>query len=169
MRSITTLGVALLVVGGLLFAASSGAFDSLDADREVGIETADDERALLSLDVPERIELSDGTLVCEGFFCYRGYRQYDVEIVTITDRTAPPPLVVGEGDVSLEAESGDNPSLEDWNVTTVDGGHVVAGQIRCDAPFGAQQPANTELTFDIETGDGEITISLDRRIAIQCA
>jgi hypothetical protein len=169
MRSITHLGFGLLVIGGLVLAGSSGAFDSMRADRGVGIETADDDRALLTLETREPVELSEGEFVCEGLFCYRGYRRYDVDIVTIRDRTAPPALPINDETVSLQAEAGGNPSLEDWTLATAGDGYVVEGAFRCTAPFGNQRRDNATLTFDIETSDGEITISLDRELTVQCA
>lgn len=51
MRALTTLGVSLLLVGTLVIIAPSGAFESLSAERGVGVETAAEEGdALLGLE-----------------------------------------------------------------------------------------------------------------------
>ncbi|WP_226480719.1 hypothetical protein [Natrinema amylolyticum] len=168
MRSSTFLGLGLIIVGGFVLAASSGAFDVTNADRGVSVETATDENALLALEKTDQIGLEEGNFVCEGFVCFGGYREYDVEIVTISDQTPPPELAIERERLSVETENDGNPSLENWELNAVDGEYVVEAEFHCDAPIGSQQTDSTVLAFAIETSDGKITIELEREITIQC-
>lgn len=168
MRWITFSGVGLIVVGALVLAASSGAFDSTSADRAVGIETTTDEKALLGLEKPDQISLAGGNLVCEGFLCYNGYREYNIDVLTIIDRTPPPELAIEESHITLDTSGSENPTLESWYIDGVNGEYIVKGEFRCAAPFWSQQSGSTTLVFDIKTSNGEISISLEREITVQC-
>ncbi|PCR91387.1 hypothetical protein [Natrinema ejinorense] len=174
MRSLTTLSFGLIIIGGLVLAAPSGAFDMTSADRGASIETAPDEHALVGIEnEPISLVKEDGSLVADCLFCNYEYEYTDVELVTITDHTPSSGLEVTDAGLEMSAGATDYPSLEAYDIRTSNDEYVVEGTLRCDAtPVGFfrfdQRSSSTDLTMDLETSDGSITVELQREIPVQC-
>lgn len=171
MKPITYIGVGLLLIGGLVMIGSSGAFDTTTADRDVGIETADDAHAFLGLEYPTESRTlgltsdnSDG-----GGFCILAcspYEYTDRELVAVADNTPSDELVVEE--IAFE-EAGDD-IVDELEYTDA---NMVRGDFSCSASgswfgYGDQEPRSATVTIDIEASDGAITIDLERTIEIEC-
>ncbi|WP_435552328.1 hypothetical protein [Natrinema sp. CGMCC1.2065] len=68
----------------------------------------------------------------------------------------------------MSTENTDYPSLQEVKITMANDKYIVEGTLRCDAWFGSQQSSSTDLTMDLETSDGTITVELEREIPVQC-
>ena len=187
MRTITYLGLGLLVCGALVFVASSGAFDSTLADRGVSIDTADDGDALVGVDRSElSLSVDDGEFTCtdsSGSYCFDGHFNYDEVLLTITDQSTQTELE----DVNVAGIStpdGD-PPVTSVEVISNDDQHIVEGTVQCDADctggitgsacrgfFGsgtAEQPVNEQpATAEIEADGETISVDLDRTVDVEC-
>ncbi|OAQ51923.1 hypothetical protein HTG_14825 [Natrinema mahii] len=172
MRLPTVFGLGLVLVGGLVLAASSGAFDLTSADREVGIETASDKDALVGIE-NDQVTLNEeqGRIRC--VFCSGNYEYTDVELVTITDRTPSSDLEVTDAGLDISGGTADYPSLESYEIQMNNDEYTIYGTLRCDAEFSwwdglYQRSDSTTFTMDLETSDGTITVELQREIPVQC-
>lgn len=176
MKTITTVGLGLLVVGALVFVASSGAFDSASADRGVEVTTAADEGALLGLEYPSEdrtLELSSGQSDGGGW-CFFGcvdYRYNDEELARLEDNTVSGDLYVEE--ITFDT-SGDDIVGGDGlrHESTDDGFRALRGDFRCPARggfgTGTQRERTATVTATIRVSDGRVTIDLERRVTVTC-
>ncbi len=171
MKTITKLGLGLLVVGAAVLVTSSGAFDSLSADRGIGVETAPDADAYVGLEYPDadqdrviRLQSNEADRGgCFWFFCFN-YVYEDVEITVITDQTASNELIVE--DLTVERD-GDGITNEIRKETASDSLQVVTGDFECQNSFG-QQAASTTLTISLEASDGSFSTTLEREVTVEC-
>lgn len=178
MRSLTYLGAGLLLVGALLVVAPSGAFDSLVADRGVGVQTADDEDAYLGLEYDD--ELDDRTLELDsddaddGGGCFFGlcgdYEYNDRELLTLEDNTPDGGLTID--DVSIESDNDDITGGDGLRVEHDEGLGVLKGDFRCPASgfFGSgdQESRSATVSISVIASDDEVTIELERQLEIEC-
>ncbi|QCC59118.1 hypothetical protein NP511_11825 [Natrinema thermotolerans] len=171
MRSLRALSLGLILIGGLILAAPNGAFDLMSADRGVNVETASDENALVGIEKePISLVEENGNIQCdlqEG--CV--YEYTDVELVRITDQTPSSELEITDGEVNISTETTDYPSHQEDEITRVNDEYIVEGTLWCDATwfFGFyQERSSTDLSMDLETSDGTITVELEREIPVQC-
>ncbi|ELZ18302.1 hypothetical protein C478_01550 [Natrinema thermotolerans DSM 11552] len=172
MRSLTALGIGLILIGGIVLAAPSGAFDLTSADRGVGVETASDEDALVGIE-KEPISLTENDATRLVWSSGLKYEYTDVELVTITDRTQSSDLEVTDAGLNMSTGDTDYPDLQEDEIVMANGEFTVEGTLRCDARIVGflqfdQQSSSTNLTMDLETSDGTITVELEREIPVQC-
>lgn len=165
MRTLRYLGVALLVAGGLLVLAPTGAFDASDADRGLAVEAAGDATAALGIDYasPDRVirlESPDGCLLC----FHTGE-----ELALLEDNTAAGELTVTDFEF---AESGDLTFFRGvTNVSDPNGIEAIIGDFDCPTtgfPDFEQGDARTTVTMDITVSDGDVTISVTRSVVVEC-
>ncbi|WP_436346018.1 hypothetical protein [Natronorubrum sp. FCH18a] len=167
------------MVGALIVATSSGAFDVANADRGVGVETASDESALLGFEYPSEdrtLELNsddaDGGGGCFLGFC-SPYRYNDVVIVVFEDNTPSNELSIGENDLTVDVDNDDIVGGEELrHEPTDDGLRVVLGDFRCSSAgaFGSgdQQHRSATVTIDAEVSGEKISIDLERTVDLEC-
>ncbi|ELZ22997.1 hypothetical protein [Natrinema limicola] len=171
MKTVTKLGLGLLVVGAAILATSSGAFDSMAADRGIGVETAHDADAYVGLDYPNadqnrviRLQSSEADSGgCFLIFC-SDYEYDDVEVTVITDQTASTELIIE--DLRVERD-GDGITNEIRKETAGDSLRVVTGDFECQNWRG-QQAGSTTLTISLEVSDGSFSTTLDREVTVKC-
>ena len=186
MRTITYLGLGLIVCGALVVVASSGAFDATVADRGVGVETADDDDALVGIDrPPSSLSVDDGEFVCTDgdLFCYDGYFEYTDVFVTITDQT--PSTEFEEATVDELSTPNDNPTIGSVEVLSDNGVYTIEGIAQCDVDCtggwsgdacrgflgsgeAEQVPASQTATADLEVSGETISVDLSRTVDIEC-
>ncbi|RZV11713.1 hypothetical protein BDK88_0594 [Natrinema hispanicum] len=175
MKTVTKLGLGLLVVGAAILAASSGAFDSMAADRGIGVETAPDADAYVGLDYPNadqnrviRLQSSSSDRLDFNWNEFRLYYVYEnVEVTIITDQTASNELFVK--DLRVERD-GDDITDDIEKDAAGDSLRVVTGDFRCPALFGSQISSSTNLMVSLEVSNGAGTFSttLDRKVTVKC-
>ncbi|WP_440763384.1 hypothetical protein [Natronorubrum sp. DTA7] len=196
MRTITYLGLGLLVCGALVFVASSGAFDSTVADRNIGVETVDDDTAYVGISQPDvSLSASDGEFDCTGtstvpFFwteieyCSAGQFIHNELILTLSDQT--PSSEFEEAILSEISDSSDNPSTESATFETTNDEYMLQAEIQCAAeciggstvdnacqsPLGsweaAQTAADNTATIELEVNGENISVDLRRTVEIEC-
>ncbi|SDC34974.1 hypothetical protein [Natrinema hispanicum] len=183
MRLIKMLGVVLLLAGSLIVVSSSGAFDSLDADRGVTVKTAADENAYLGVKYDDKLTTStDGTPTLElesgkadgGGFCIfdcYDYEYNDMEIIIFEDNTATGGLSIA--DESFATDNGDVAARNDLRIKNDQGIGVMRGDFNCPADRRGlfefyQEEASTKTTVSIQASDGDVTINLKREVNIEC-
>lgn len=169
MNHLSGLGVGLVIIGIVLVAASTGAFDSVTADRGVTVETVGDDNALLALDYPsdETLALysdtSDEDATCVIGFCGE-YEYHSEELVSVTDNTASNDLIID----SIEADYDDDlvESLE-YDET------AIWGDFTCPASGSLiggsdQEEASTSVELEIVASSSEVTVDLERSVTVNC-
>ncbi|WP_440770953.1 hypothetical protein [Natronorubrum sp. DTA28] len=192
MRTITYLGVGLLVCGAIIFVASSGAFDSTLADRDISVGTADDEDALVGIDHSDTIlSAEEGEFACTEqssfwFFqyCSDGEFTYDEILLFVSDQTATAEFE--RIDINEIAGFNDNPSIESTTVENDGSEYTLEASIRCNAectggslvddacqsPIGSgeavQRSASQTGTVDLEANGQTVSVDLDRTVEIEC-
>ena len=174
MKTVTKLGLGLLVVGAAILAASSGAFDSMAADRGIGVETAPDADAYVGLEYPEadhdrviRLQSSSANRFYPSNL-FEGYYMYEnTEVTIVTDQTALNELFIE--DLTVESD-GDDITDDIKKDAGGDSLRVVTGDFRCPALFGGQVSSSTNLTISLEVSNGAGTFSttLDRKVTVKC-
>ena len=183
MRWFTQIGLVLIAVGALVAVASTGAFDSLDADRGVSIETAPDADALVGIEYADEVEEPYGGLpVLEldsdesdsGGGCFvigcSEYQYNDRELVIFEDNTVAEELMIEDATISSDddAITGGNGLRNEQDR----GIGIVRGDFRCSSRGfigpGDQQQRSAVITVDIVASDGDITIEFERDIAVEC-
>ncbi len=178
MKTITKLGLGLLVVGAAVLVTSSGAFDSLSADRGIGVETAPDADAYVGLEYPEAdqartIRLESSTADSGGFcvlYSCDPYRYDDVDVVVITDQTASGNLVVEDLTVVSTGDDVTAAINEEYGENSL---RVVRGDFECQVDpvflgYGTQQAATATLTISLEASDGSFSTTLEREVTVEC-
>ena len=181
MRTLTYLGLGVLVCGALVFVASSGAFDSTTADRGVGIETAADEDALLGLEYPsnegDSVQLTSEQADSEGR-CFLGacseYEYDDLAIVLLEDNSPTSDLAIDADDLSVTVDNeaivgGDGLRPE----PTDEGLRVVYGDFRCPTEYNflgpyPQDDREATVTIAVEASTDDLVIDLERTVQIEC-
>lgn len=180
MRTLTYLGLGVLVCGALVFVASSGAFDSTSADRGVGIETAPDRDALLGIEDPSdrfeddvvalRASEADRT---ECYFivgCYNYY--FDEELMLFTDGLPDGELAVREltvetTDDGIVYENGLQGGDGIRHESSSDGLRVVLGDFYCSDPHDGDG-ATVTVSVTAESVDESVRIDLERTVRVEC-
>ena len=169
MRLIKTLGFALLLAGSLVVISSSGAFDSLDANRGVSVETAADENALLGV---EKFGTESDPIMLntyDGFF----FTYFSVEIISFEDNIQGY-YEIEVTEITLEDTGGheNSPSLIGWELTDE---NTVEADLQCDREWSwgsgfDQNRGQGVLTVTAVMGESEdVTVELDRSVPVECA
>ena len=181
MRTLTYLGLGVLVCGALVFVASSGAFDSTSADRGVGIETTEDEDALLGIEYPSdcfeddvvalRASEADQTeCYFFGIVCYNYY--FNEELVLFTDGSSNEELSVREIDIEtaddgIVYEDGRENGEGIRHESSSDGLRVVLGDFYCSDPHEGDG-ATVTVSVTAESADESVRIDLERTVRVEC-
>jgi len=184
MRLIKTLGVILLLAGSLIVVSSSGAFDSLDADRGVDVETASDQNAYLGVEYGNDLTTPAGgtpTLELEssnadrGGFCIifdcSDYEYSDEVVIIFEDNTATGDLSIT--DESFTTDNRDVAAQNDLRIEYDQGVGVMRGDFSCPSGGaffgdGDQEEDSAKTTVNIQASDGDVTINLEREVNIEC-
>lgn len=180
MRTLTYLGLGMLVCGALVFVASSGAFDSTSADRGVGIETAEDRDALLGIEYPSdrfeddvvalRASEADQTECYLFVGCYNYY--FDEELMLFTDGLPDEALSVRAVDIEttddgIVYENGFQDGAGIRHESTDAGLRVVLGDFYCSVPQEGDE-ATVTVSVTAATADGSVRIDLERTVRVEC-
>jgi len=166
MRLRTRLGLGLLFVGCGLLLVSSGAFDSVSADRVTNLRTAEDEHALLGIDGPANDQLvfdPDNSLWCEQDGG-DGYCLYVTEIMEFTDQT-------DYGLKNLDSQSstsGDASFVLGWREGDISyGSETVYGVFSC--PYrGQQRAASGDVSLYLTATGENLAINTTRTVSVEC-
>ncbi|ELY78851.1 hypothetical protein C488_05182 [Natrinema pellirubrum DSM 15624] len=142
----------------------------------MGVETASDEDALVGIEKePISLVKEDGSRKCiwNDWSVECVYEYTDVELIRIIDNTPSSKLEVTDTGLDISAEAAGYPSLEEYDIQMNNGKYIVKVTLRCDAGFNLwdgryQESSSTDLTMDLETSDGTITVELEREIPVQC-
>ena len=174
MRLRTRLALGLLIAGSVVLLVSSGAFDTILADRNANIETAEQEQnALLGVEGPVggTIQLNEqNSYWCPGLFdiCYYD----DVEVMTLSDNTPANTLETLE---IRNSTSGDDVVFDFfWGQGIFTEGEIQNGQVTISGDFicpysrGRQQSAVGTITSEIGATDGNLTINMTRQTTVHC-
>ena len=171
MKYLTYIGATLVVIGIILVAASTGAFDSATADRGVTVETAGDDNALLALDYPSDDRTlaldsgtSDGGGECIIIIGCSDYEYNSEELVSVTDNTPSNNLIIEDVDYNYDDDLVE--SLE-YDET------AVWGDFACPASgsfIGGsdQDEASTSVELEIVASSSEVTVDLERSVTVNC-
>jgi len=179
MRLRTRIGLALLLVGCGLLLVSSGAFDSIDADRGVSLDVANDSEALLNISYPNgqpiNLSASDADNYISTFdTCgpLADCEYSDIAVLVLSDNTARNELEV-TGDIQFGTRSDSNLTImgDLFEDPSGSGLTTVRASLECEEDsslFGSQYHGSGWIEMDLSVTDGNMTIDATRRVNVNC-
>lgn len=182
MKFLKYLGAGLLIVGALTLAVTSGAFDAIDANRGVSVESAGDDSALLTLEYHDAyeggtVELHSDAADQDGgciFGACSSYQYNEEEIVLFVDNTSSGDLGIDETDLTVDV---DNDAIvggaELRHEPADDGIRVVLADFRCPTEYNFLGPypqgeRSATLAVTVEASSPDLTIDMEREIDVEC-
>ena len=177
-RTVRTIGLLLVLSGAVLVGLSSDALTSMNADRGVSVDVANDQNAIVGLtypnDVsgvgePRTVELrsddADSGRCFLIFFCF-DYRYNSVELVRVADQLQSSTLTVEE--ITYETTGPVVATVNDQSATGAL--RTVSVTAECSNRGGNQQAASTTVSVTVRATDESETLSVEltRDIRVEC-